>query len=354
MTFRSRSVTLIAALGIFCATPLAAEDKGDKPPKLFEEVSEMAVTLSGPWRRIRRNVEQDELYPTQLTYTGADGAKHTLDIEVAPRGISRRLRVCDFPPLKVHFDKDKTKGTEFRGNKSLKLVTYCDTQSKYEQYYIKEYLAYRIYNLISEYSFRVRPLYIEYLDSERSGNSLSRFGFLIEDLDDVAERNGLEKLSIPKIPHTQLDAETTSELTLFQYMIGNVDWAATDGPEEEECCHNTKLIGTGNDDVPKYSIPYDFDSTGLVSAHYAAPPQALRLRNIKQRMYRGFCSTNDTLPQAVQKFNDKKPEIYALFNDNSRLRDKTRKSALRYLDEFYAVINDPEEFSREITGRCRG
>jgi hypothetical protein len=353
MTIRTRPVALIAALGIFCAWPLAAADKGDKPPKLFSENGEMTVTLTGPWRTVKRNVEDDVLYPAKLTYTGHDGQQHSIDVEVAPRGISRRLRVCDFPPLKVYFDKDKTKGTEFRGNKSLKLVTYCDTHSKYEQYYLKEFLAYRIYNLISEYSFRVRPLYIEYQDSERSG-SLSRFGFLIEDLDDVAERNGLEKLSIPKIPHTQLEAVTTSELTLFQYMIGNVDWAATDGPEEEECCHNTKLIGAGNDEVPKYSIPYDFDSTGLVDAHYAAPPDALRLRNIKQRMYRGFCSTNETLPQAVQKFKDKKPEIYALFNDNTRLNDKTRKTALRYLDEFYAVINDPKEFSKEITGRCRG
>ena len=76
MTFRSRSVSLITALCMLCAWPLAAEDKGDKPPKLFEEVSEMAVTLTGPWRTLRRNKKDDQMYPVQLEYTGADGARH--------------------------------------------------------------------------------------------------------------------------------------------------------------------------------------------------------------------------------------------------------------------------------------
>jgi hypothetical protein len=354
MTIRTRSVALIAALGMFFASPLAAEDRGDKPPKLFSENGEMTVTLTGPWRTIKRNVEDDVLYPARLGYTGYDGQQHSIDVEVVPRGISRRLRICDFPPLKVYFDKEITKGTEFRGDKSLKLVTYCDTHSKYQQYYVKEYLAYRIYNLITEYSFRVRPMMITYQDSDRDKDKLTRFGFMIEDLDEVAKRNGLEKLSIEKISYTHLDPAEISKFSLFQYLIGNLDWSAFDAPGDEDCCHNSKLIGKGPDSVPKYGVPYDFDVSGLVDAHYAVPPDGLRMRNIRQRLYRGFCFANDALPETIELFNQKKPDILALFDNNSHLNAKNRKNAVDYIEDFYQIINDPKKFKSEITGRCRG
>jgi hypothetical protein len=344
--------TLLVSLLFVSTLSLAAKDA--KPPKLFNETAEMNVTLNGPWHKIRRKVEDDVLYPAQLTYTAADGQRHTIDVEVAPRGISRRLRVCEFPPLKVHFDKEKMKGTLFRGNNSLKLVTYCDTNSKYQQYYVKEFLIYRIYNLLTDLSFRVRPMMIEYADSERNSNSISRFGFFIEDIDDVAKRNDLEKLTIPKITYSQLDPATSSIFSLFSYMIGNLDWAATSGPDEDKCCHNSRLIGAGNDDIPKYGVPYDFDSTGLVNAHYAAPPDGLKMRNIKQRLYRGFCAFNTELPATVNLFNEKKPEIFELFESNPHLSDRTRRSALKYIEDFYEIINDPKQFERNITDKCRG
>ena len=136
----------VALSGMLLVSPLSAVENNE-PARLFNDNSEMKVTLSGPWRTIRNRVKKDDRYPAQLTYKEADGTSYTLDVEVAPRGLSRRFRVCDFPPLKIHFDKKQTKDTEFEGNKSLKLVTYCKTGSEYEQYYIKEYLIYRIYNV---------------------------------------------------------------------------------------------------------------------------------------------------------------------------------------------------------------
>jgi hypothetical protein len=314
----------------------------------------MEITLSGPWRHIQRNIKDDKLYPAQLTYTGKDGQKNTIDVEVAPRGISRRFKTCKFPPLKIHFDKEKMKGTEFRGNKSLKLVAYCNSSRKYEQYNIKEFLAYRIFNLITEYSFRVKPLMIEYLDSEGKNDPLTRFSFLIEDADEVAERHDLEKLTIGRVPHKRLDSVETSNVALFQYLIGNLDWAATGGPDKDKCCHNSKIIGKSIEENPKFVIPYDFDSSGIVDAHYAAPPDELGIRNIRQRLYRGFCAHESSMPQTVARFRDKRPEIEALFNDNPHLDDKTRKKALKYIEDFYEVIDDPKRFEKEITDKCRG
>jgi hypothetical protein len=347
------SIVMTLIISLLISTPgFAAE--GKKPPKLFSDNTEMEITLSGPWRTIKRNVKKDKLYPVQLTYTAADGQQHTFDAEVAPRGITRRLRVCDFPPLKIHFDKAKMKGTEFRGNKSLKLVTYCQTNRKYEQYYVKEYLTYRILNLITEFSFRVRPLMINYVDSDDSGDSIKRFSFLIEDADEVADRNDMEKLTIGRISHKKLDAAETSKVSLFQYMIGNLDWAATGGPDKDKCCHNSKIIAPDMDAIPKYVIPYDFDSSGMVDAHYAAPPEGLKVRSVRQRLYRGFCAHNDTLPQAVERFQEQKPEILAMFQENPHLNDKSRKSSLKYIEDFYEVLDNPKRFKKEITDKCRG
>jgi hypothetical protein len=349
----TRHLTSMLLFGVLAITPLSVAAKDDKPAKLFDDVTEMKVTLSGPWTTLRKKVKENRMYPAQLTYTTADGQQHTIDTEVAPRGITRRLRVCKFPPLKIHFDKEKMKGTEFRGNKSLKLVTYCDTNKKYEQYYVKEYLVYRIYNLITEYSFRVKPMMIEYKNSEKNGDSVTRFSFLIEDTDDVAKRNDLKKLEIESVPYRQLDAVTNTNFSLFQFMIGNVDWAATGGPNDS-CCHNSKLIGADETKIPKYGIPYDFDSSGLVNAHYASPQAELRLRSIRQRLYRGFCPFNSNLPQSVELFNEKKPDILALFENNAHLTNRNRKSAISYIEDFYKIINNPKKFESLIIDKCRG
>lgn len=354
MNTHSGFLTSFLLIGLLLISPLSLAAKDVKPPKLFEDPGVIEVVLTGPWKTVKRNVKDDVLYPVKLSYEGADGQQHVLDAEVAPRGITRRLRVCKFPPLKIHFDKDKTKGTEFRGNKSLKLVTYCQVNTKYEQYYVKEFLVYRIYNLLTELSFRVRPMIIEYKDSEDEDDSITRFSFLIEDVDDVAERNGFKELSIATTPHTKLDPASTSILSIFQFMIGNLDWAATGGPKEDSCCHNSRLIGESNKAVPRYGVPYDFDSSGLVNAHYASPPNSLRMRNIRQRLYRGFCAFNGELPQTVQLFNEKKAEILALFENNSDLNDRTRRDAISYIDDFYEILNDPKRFKRYITDKCRG
>jgi hypothetical protein len=352
MKMNLRHCVIVLMTSFLWAVPFSHAAEKVKPPKLFSQFGDMQVTLTGPWNTIKRNKKRDDRYPVQLAYTGSDGTQHTIDAEVSLRGITRR-RICRFPPLKLHFDKESLKGTEFRGNKSLKLVTYCDVNSKYEQYYIKEYLTYRIYNLITDYSFRARPMIIEYKDSGKN-DSITRFGFLIEDVDDVAKRNDLEELSIASVPFRQLDPVTTSRLSLFQFMIGNLDWAATSGPKDDKCCHNSKLIGAGNDVNPKYTVPYDFDSSGLVNAHYAAPPDGLSVRNIRQRLYRGFCVFNDEMPKTVALFKEKKTDILALFQSNKHLSDYSRERAIDYIEEFYNVIDDPNRLEKDIIGKCRG
>ena len=342
-------------LSVLLLLPAGLAAKTNKPAALFKDPSELKITLSGPWRTVKSQIKKDIRYPAQLTYIDADGQQRILDVEVAPRGISRRNLVCKFPPLKVYFDKEQTKDTAFRGNKSLKLVSYCHSSPKYEQYNIKEFLIYRIYNLITDLSFRVKPLVVDYVDTVKKGKPVTRFGFLIEDIDAVAKRNKLKKLKSGRVTIKQLDPAETSKYMLFQYLVGNLDWSATSGKSETRCCHNSRAIGKSDNELPKYMIPYDFDSTGLVSTHYAAPPLGLKVgTNIRQRLYRGFCMHNDFLPKAAELFAQERENIVALFTDDKHLNDRIRAKAINYLGGFYTVLNDPKRFKSKITDKCRG
>lgn len=351
---QTRLVLIISLLlGSLLASISARAQDTDKPPKLFEGNSQMTVTLKGPWRRMLRRVSEPIEYDGELSYTDANGQNQSFQIKITTRGLTRRDKVCDFPPLKLWFDKEQLKGTEFRGQGSLKMVTHCKKRG-YEPYYVKEYIAYRIYNLITEYSFRVRPMMVTYLDSERDSKPEEHFGFLIEDVDDLADRHGLQELEIPEIRHTRLDPVETSNYMLFQYMIANLDWSATGGPDPVECCHNSKLIGTDPEQGTVYSIPYDLDSSGLVDAHYAAPPQKLPVRSIRDRYYRGFCFHNEHLPAALDRFRAQKSNILQLFRDAELLTSKGRNDALNFIQGFYDKLDTPGGIDEWLIDKCRG
>jgi hypothetical protein len=336
------------------STAMAEEEASPKPPKLFENDSAMQVTLSGPWRIIMRNKGSEERYPGTLTYLTESGEQRTIAVEYQTRGLTRRDKICEFPPLKIYFDKKTNKGTEFRGQSSLKLVSYCQTDKRFQQYNLLEYLAYRIYNLITPYSFRVRALDATYQDEKSRGWSVNRFSFLIEDVDDLADRLDLEEVSINELGPRELDPEQTANFALFQYLIGNLDWSATAGPGGDECCHNGKLIGKNADDRPVFVIPYDFDSAGLLDAHYAAPPPRLGIRSLRQRVYRGFCAHNDRVPAALRRVGDQRGAILGLFENLPGLTGRSKGQATRFIESFYSDLDSNEKIREEITDKCRG
>lgn len=349
-----KSTTLLTCIGLLLAGAASAQESPPKPPRLFEDDTRLEVTLKGPWRTITRRSNTEQQFGGELSYVDANGQKQRFTIGITTRGLTRRDRVCDFPPLKLWFNKDLTKGTEFRGQGSLKMVTHCKKSKAYSQYYVREFLSYQLYNLITPYSFKVREMMVTYIDSERDSKPQQYFGFLIEDIDDVAKRHDLVELEIPEIRANRLDPVETSNYALFQYMISNLDWSATGGPDPVECCHNSKLIGTGPDDSPIYSIPYDLDSSGLVNAHYAAPPDILKVRSIRQRLYRGFCFHNDELPAALDRFIEQKEAIFDLFRNNDLLTSKGKQDTVNFLNGFYEKLEPAGGINEWLVDKCRG
>ena len=216
-----------------------------------------------------------------------------------------------------------------------------------------EMLTYRMFNIITDFSFRVRPLSVTYVDTGKGNEQGPKFAFLIEDDSDVAKRNGQKKLKIPKTTKNQLDSEAATNFSLFQYMISNLDWSAITGPDKDKCCHNAKLIGQDPVQDPVYPVPYDFDAAGLINAPYASPPSNLPVKKVTQRLFRGFCAHNGTMEDSRQRFLSKEQALLDVIRDEPLLNSSTSKKALKFLEDFFETLKDDQDFQKKIIAKCR-
>ena len=340
------------ALAALLVSTAHAQDDVARP--LFSDDSPLALTIEAPFRRLERETVDDRPELDGIVrYHDAAGGEVALDAEIRVRGKSR-LRVCDFPPLRVDFDRGKLGGTVFAGQNHLKLVTLCKRRDAYRNYLAEEYQIYKAYNVLTDYSFRVRWLSVEYVDSEEErAEPFTEPAFFIEEDSEVAARHGLETLNASGFKVADLDPRETALLALFEFMIGNVDWAGTaPAPDEDDCCHNGKPIGSARPGGV-IVLPYDFDNAGLINAEYAVPNAGVPIRSVRTRYYWGYCVTNPELDWAVQRFNEQRAAIERVF-DAEPVDERARSRTLDYISNFYEIINDPEERQEKIVDRCRG
>jgi len=335
----------ILMLLLLVAISTARADDG----ALFASNQTLQVEIQAPWRKLVRN-KDDTRWPATFLLTQATGDVLSVSGTVERRGISRQ-RVCKFPPIRLRFDKESVKGTMFEDVGALKMVTHCAAGGRWKDYYVLEMLAYQIYNLVTDYSFRVRPMTVRYRDIDRDKEPDQEFAFVIEDIDQLADRFDLAELDMESTVPSRLDDDVSSRMAVFQFMIGNLDWSSITGPDG--CCHNAKLIGHETGEPPFIPIPYDFDSSGIVDAHYAVPPANLGVRSVTDRWFRGYCRHNRTLPEARQAFLDQQTEIMALIKNESRLSQRGMKKTIDYLEEFYEVVSNDDEWVDDIVSRCR-
>jgi hypothetical protein len=316
----------------------------DDPKPLFVSDEVLSLTLAGPLDTISRDKGAK---PVSGVLKVGGAAPETLPVSLSVRGITRRTKeICTFPPLRVEFTEKPGPSSIFKGQKHLKLVTHCQRMADYQQYLLLEFTAYRLYRALTPDSFNVRLAKIDY--TSKDGHALTtRLGFFIEDIDDVAKRNGQERLrGVRRISASQLDAAAAARYAVFEYMISNLDWAMTAGPTGTDCCHNARLLGnTGatGESTSLIPVPYDFDYAGLVNAPYAVPPEGIHVANVKVRRYRGFCAHNEEAKAFLAQISTRRDSLMAILNETPQLDDKTRRSAGGYLGEFFEEAGSPSK-----------
>lgn len=343
-------IYLLLLAGLIGTAPISVSLATPRP--LFASDEPLSVVLELPLRDLLRRATSKPTVPGVLRYTDSGGTSVELDVKVTTRGKSR-LEQCSLPPLSVYLNSQQVESTIFRGQDKLKLVTQCHRGSLNRRYLMQEYAIYKAYNLLTAYSFQVRLLEVTYHDTDkRRDKDKIQPAFFIESHEAVAERHQMRTIDANVVNVRQVEPIELSVFTLFQYLIGNTDWSARKGPGTDSCCHNGKVIAPPDSDDGWVVLPYDFDQSGIINTNYSAPSDLLPIRSVRQRLYRGYCASNTLLDSTIAMFNDRRVAIEELFGTASDL-SSANKSALKYVQGFYKIINDPKKRQKKIIDACQ-
>jgi hypothetical protein len=342
---------------ITCYTLLAASvllwPEGAYSAPLFEAQETLDVIVEAPIRKLSSQRKKKPEFEGTVRYTDADGTEHAFAVIVSTRGKSR-LDVCDYPPLRIAFNRDETAGTVFEGQRKLKMVRQCMRGGKGTNWLYLELGIYRAYNVITDYSYLTRQLNVTFRESG-SGKSDGRVypAFFIEDDKDMARRLNRKRIRPPKVEPHQMAAVETAHNLLFQYLIGNTDFAVKKGPSGEGCCHNGRVITEAAQRDGWIIVPYDFDYAGIINTEYAMVHERLPIRDVKTRLYRGFCWQNEEILQSIELFKQKRSDIESALLPSEVSKSKARR-VTSYIERFYETMNDPQKLQKELFDKCRG
>lgn len=307
--------------------------------KFFQDEPIIEATLEMDMKDLLAKKQKERFLPATFTMNFPDGSTFTQKIEASARGNFRR-ETCFMPGLKLNFRKDSA--GPMHKFKELKLSNGCNTGDEAGQLVIKEFLVYKIYNLLTEKSLRVRMMRVSFKDVAGKRKPYTQFAFMIEDVDEMAKRNGMEEVKGITYNTENTNRNQMTLVTLFEYLIGNTDWSVP-------AYHNVKLIGPKGDNTTRpYVVAYDFDICGLVDPPYATVDEQLQpfISSVRERLNRGFPRTMEELKETIKIFNEKKDQIYNLVKNNEYLAPKVKSSTISYIDDFYKIINDDRDVKR--------
>jgi len=312
---------------------------------LFDGHEVIEIGLTGPFGSL---FEAQEDRAERAFSLDQEGMQQALKIRL--RGHSR-IRVCEFSPLRLNFPAEVVPQSVFAGQDKLKLVTHCRNHDRGEQDLLQEYAAYRILNVLTELSFRVRLLRIHYQDSDRMlpEKSSPRYGFVIESREEFVERTGARQVVLAGFPLYRHDLQHAALMYVFQYLIGNTDWQLLRSEHDEGCCHNLELFELDSQII---FVPYDFDLAGLVNARYAYPDIKLRIKRGTQRLYRGLCTARNTLRGALRAVTSKRDEILAVVSEVPGLEYDNVEWSENYLADFFEKAEKEERLLDTFEKHC--
>ncbi len=287
----------------------------------------LEASLTTDLDQLMANIKTETYQPGVFSFVDQNGRTVTYDVKLRPRGKFRR-RVCDFPPLKMKFSEQQLVANGYALFNSVKLVTHClKDKVAGENNVLREYLAYRIFNLISSNSYKVQLVKINYINSNDPKDKLTRYAFMIEGTKEMAYRLGGEECECVNPPRDIISKKDENLVALFQYLIGNEDWNI-------KMLRNLKLAKPvdGSAMIP---VPYDFDFSGFVNAPYALPNSDLNMQSVTERALLGWHVDPKRLKVNVNYYEVKRTAIEELISNFKLLGLNTRDELLLYIETFY-------------------
>lgn len=294
---------------------------------LFTRDDILELSLHFDITHYKKKKPRDEYLDAILTYHISKTDSVNKKIRIKSRGEFRN-GYCDFPPIYLNFKKTDFQKADLDKIEKMKLVTHCQTGN--EDYLFNEYLIYKLYNILTDTSFRVRLVKISYINTYKKSKPIRSYAFFIEPLDFLAKRINSVPVEVLTLNQKNIIPEMMDRVAIFNYMIGNTDWSV---PNQ----HNCKVLVELNTDRPELGmiVPYDFDYSGLVNATYAIPAEGLGIESVRQRIYTGICRSEEVFLNALKEFARKKESFYNVISEFPYLDDRSKKDMIRYLDEFF-------------------
>ncbi|GJM33717.1 MAG: hypothetical protein DHS20C18_27180 [Saprospiraceae bacterium] len=308
----------------------ACQTKKTTPePNLFDSFVQddyTTIQLTADWDQVIADEAETGKFAADIEWQDVQGQSEKMQIKLEPRG-KTRLNYCAFPPLKLIFSKEDMEERGLNGARKLKLVSHCNGD---ESLVLREYLAYKMYQELTEKSFLVQLVKITYTDSQGQQPDETHWGFILENHNDMAQRLNAKIMSSETTRLKNIDGAQYRSLALFQYMIGNTDW-------NMNLHHNIKLIQEVGRPCPS-PIPYDFDYSGLVNAPYAIPHPMLPVNDVQDRYFQWRGKDVAAFEQTVQHFLESKSSLLDLTQNFTYLSASERQEIIQYMEAFYQKI----------------
>jgi hypothetical protein len=313
---------------------------------IFDDETPMNLVLKYDITSFIKNKMEGEYLDAELQLE-YKGYKNTKNIRLKARGNNRR-ETCFFPPIYLNFKTDPIQTSELKGFKKVKLVTHCSTSKAYTKYILREYLVYKMYNILTDNSLRAKLLNIKYIDTGKKKRNYDKFGLLLEPIELLVARTNSIEIDGKVVRGNNVIEEDTDILALFQYLIGNTDWRIKGG-------HNTKYMKSLIRITDKVTpVPYDFDYSGLVGTSYSFPQSWTSIETVQEREYLGYCRDNEEdYLKTIKLFIEKKDEIFTTINSFTYLSERDRKSISNYVGQFYDEIENTKRILNVLKAECR-
>jgi hypothetical protein len=322
---------------------LAARTAADSR-KLFQAPEPLEFTLTTDFSALNkeRNPESTKRFPGTLSIAGL---ATELPVQLGSRGHLRlNTRTCEFVPIKVEFPKEGIAGTPFDGQTNLKLGTHCQNDKEFDNYVLREYLTYRLSNLVTPRSFRARLARGTYVDAKSKKTISTHNALFLEHDNDVARRLGGRDVTLARIEFKDLDPDALTTMMLLNYMIGNTDYSIY-------ALHNVKIVQDKKRTL--IPVPYDNDMSGMVHPPYAIPDPRLHIRSVTDRLYRGPCRTVEEFNASAEHFRAKKADMFKEIESMKELGSSHRSEMKDYLDSFFRTIETPESIKKNFVNGCK-
>ena len=311
---------------------------------LFGNQDILRLSLQFNLKEYQKYTQEPVYQDAVLTiYSGDKSVEKT--VRIKPRGQFRR-KYCSFPPLKLNIKKTEFDNEYLKKQTTFKFVTHCKYSNEYESNLLKEYLVYKLFNQLTDMSFKVRLVQMEYIDTGKKNKVFNKYGFLIEHINSVAERNNAFVMKNEKLGQSVMEKNHLALVALFEYMIGNVDWSITG-------LHNMKILKIYDHTLPDpIPVPYDFDYSGIIDAEYAIPNAKLEIASVRERLYRGICLPEEAILEAKEVLIANRDAFIKIIEDFEYLDKKVKQKMIYYLESFYPIVENERSFKREIIDAC--